>query len=113
MVARYPLPEGHTYRLGFDVGDRSVGIACVEFNDDNMPVKILQSVSFRHDGGMDPTTNKTPKSRKETAGVARRVRRMRRRRKQRLAALDRLLERHGYPVVDVSGGVRVRSRQHR
>ncbi len=92
------------YRIGVDVGDRSVGLACIEFDEQQMPINILRAVSFRHDGGLDPTTNKTPKSRKETAGVARRVRRMRKRRAARLKKLDQLLVSHGFPVIDVSQG---------
>lgn len=92
------------YRVGIDVGDRSVGAALVAFDDDGIPERVLHAVSYRHDGGIDPTTNKTPQSRKHTAGVARRVRRMRARRTKRLAALDRALIELGLPVRDVSDG---------
>lgn len=85
------------YAVGYDVGDRSVGVAFVEFDGD-VPVKLLRAIAYRHDGGMDPTTNKAPQSRKATAGVARRVRRMRRERRRRLNALDRFLRQSGYPI---------------
>ena len=51
-----------------------------------MPREILAAVAWLHDGGVDPD-GQVPKSRKHTAGVARRVRRMRRRRRQRLIRL--------------------------
>lgn len=86
------------YRVGVDVGDRSVGLAAIEFDDDGFPLKKLAMVTFRHDGGMDPATGKTPKSRKETAGVARRTMRMRRRKKKRLKDLDKKLRDLGYFV---------------
>lgn len=90
--------ESIRYRIGIDVGDRSVGLASFEFDDDGFPIRKLAMVTYRHDGGLDPTQNKSPKSRKETAGVARRVRRMRRRRKERLKKLDTTLQALGYPV---------------
>ena len=86
------------YRIGVDVGDRSVGLAAIEFDDDGFPIKKLAMVTFRHDGGMDPATGKTPKSRKETAGVARRTMRMRRRKKKRIKELDKKLRDLGYFV---------------
>lgn len=95
------VAESVKYRIGIDVGDRSVGLAAFEFDDDGFPLRKLAMVTYRHDGGLDPTQNKSPKSRKETAGVARRVRRMRRRRKQRLKALDDKLLTLGYPVPSV------------
>lgn len=90
--------ESVKYRIGIDVGDRSVGLAAFEFDDAGFPLRKLAMVTYRHDGGLDPTQNKSPKSRKETAGVARRVRRMRRRRKERLKKLDTILQALGYPV---------------
>ncbi|MFW0112663.1 type II CRISPR RNA-guided endonuclease Cas9 [Rothia sp. CCM 9416] len=93
--------EALKYRIGVDVGDRSVGLAAIEFDDAGYPIKKLALVTYRHDGGLDPTQNKSPKSRKETAGVARRVRRMRRRRVQRLKKLDATLTSLGYPVPAV------------
>ena len=86
------------YRIGVDVGDRSVGLAAIELDDDGFPLKKLAMVTFRHDGGKDPATGKTPKSRKETAGVARRTMRMRRRKKKRLKDLDKKLRDLGYFV---------------
>lgn len=88
------------YRIGVDVGDRSVGLAAIEFDDAGLPIKKLALVTFRHDGGLDPTKNKTPMSRKETRGVARRTMRMTRRRKQRLRDLDKVLENLGYTVPE-------------
>lgn len=88
------------YRIGVDVGDRSVGLAAIEFDDAGFPIQKLALVTFRHDGGLDPTENKSPKSRKETRGVARRTMRMNRRRKQRLRDLDTVLENLGYTVPE-------------
>ncbi|WP_455117688.1 type II CRISPR RNA-guided endonuclease Cas9 [Rothia mucilaginosa] len=88
------------YRIGVDVGDRSVGLAAIEFDDAGLPIKKLALATFRHDGGLDPTKNKTPMSRKETRGIARRTMRMTRRRKQRLRDLDKVLEKLGYTVPE-------------
>lgn len=88
------------YRVGVDVGDRSVGLSAVEFDDDGFPLSVLASVAFRHDGGLDPTKNKNPMSRKATAGTARRVRKMRKRRRKRLEALDAQLKSLGFLVPD-------------
>lgn len=87
-------------RVGVDVGERSVGVAAVEYDDDGWPIRLLAVASHIHDGGMDPDTAKSPQSRLATAGVARRTRRLHRRRRRRLAELDRVLTRHGIPVPD-------------
>ena len=94
---------GVRYKIGIDVGDRSVGLAFVEFDERDMPINLLRAVTYRHDGGVDPSTGKTPQSRKATAGVARRVRRLRRVRTKRLNKLDYELNQLGFPVLDVSG----------
>ncbi|WP_353954384.1 type II CRISPR RNA-guided endonuclease Cas9 [uncultured Kocuria sp.] len=86
------------FGIGIDVGDRSVGFATIEFDDDGFPLSVLASVSYKHDGGLDPTKNKNPISRKATAGVAHRVRRMRKRRRRRLEMLDVKLRSLGFPV---------------
>ena len=88
------------YRIGVDVGDRSVGLAAIEFDDAGFPIQKLALVTFRHDGGLDPTKNKTPVSRKKTRGDARRTMRMNRRRKQRLRDLDMMLTNLGYTVPE-------------
>ena len=87
-------------RIGIDVGERSVGFGAVEYDDDGWPIRILASVSHIHDGGMDPDTAKTPKSRLATAGVARRTRRLIRNRRKRLRLLDETLRKQGFPVPD-------------
>lgn len=97
MSRELPLKE---WRLGIDVGQNSVGFGAVEFEDDR-PVAILSAVSWIHDGGVDSAEEKTAKSRKFTAGVARRVRRLRRRRRQRLVQLRTLLEGAGIPVPSI------------
>ena len=63
-------------RIGIDVGERSLGLAAVDYDDDGWPIEILAAVSHLHDGGMDPDTAKSPESRLATAGVARRTRRL-------------------------------------
>jgi len=79
--------------LGVDVGDRSVGMAAVEF-ENGLPSQILTAVSVIHDGGVGNPKYQT--SRLAEAGMARRVRRLRRRRQSRLRKVDRLVERHGW-----------------
>ena len=84
------------YRIGIDVGEKSVGLAAVEYDDNGAPIKILSAVSHIHDGGMDPETAKSPLSRIATAGVARRARRLVRNRRRRLQRLDVLLNDLGF-----------------
>lgn len=88
------------YRIGVDVGQRSLGLAAVEFDDDGFPLRILAAPSHIHDGGMDPDTSKTPQSRLATAGAARRTRRLIRNRRRRLQALDEVLRAHRLPVPE-------------
>lgn len=58
---------------------------------------------FIHDAGVDPNENKAAKSRKLTAGVARRTRRLYQTRRQRLARLDRVLvNEFGWPIIDLT-----------
>ncbi|MDA8196700.1 MAG: HNH endonuclease [Actinomycetota bacterium] len=87
------------WRLGVDVGNRSVGLSAVQYSDDGNPVKILSAVTYIHDGGIDE--EKVPDSRKAKAGVARRVRRMRKYRRGRLNALRHFLAESGFaPEVE-------------
>lgn len=88
------------YRIGVDVGDRSIGLAAIEYDEAGSPIRILAAVSHIHDGGMDPETAKSPLSRTATSGVARRTRRLVRNRRRRLARLDQLLLTHGYVVPE-------------
>ncbi len=99
-------------RVGIDVGDRSVGAAAVEYDDDGWPIRILSAVSHIHDGGMDPDTAKSPQSRLATTGVARRTRRLTRRRRRRLPTTRRSQLR-AFPVQRArrSRRRRARSRQ--
>lgn len=85
------------YRIGVDVGDRSVGLAAVRYDGDR-PVEVLCAVSHIHDGGQDPDTGRSPQSRLATSGVARRARRLLRNRRRRLRRLDHVLLKHGFPV---------------
>ncbi|RSX55612.1 HNH endonuclease [Bifidobacterium dolichotidis] len=88
------------YRVGIDVGLNSVGLAAIEVDSDDNPLRILNAQSVIHDGGVDPQSQKTADSRRQQAGIARRTRRMRRNRVKRLKALDNWLISHNYPVYE-------------
>lgn len=79
------------YRVGIDVGLKSIGFCAVEVDEKDQPLRLLNSMVFIHDAGVDPNENKAAKSRKLTAGVARRTRRGVRQNRRRLAELDRAL----------------------
>lgn len=87
------------YRIGIDVGLKSVGLAAIQVDENEMPLRILNAQSVIHDGGVDPNTNKTGDSRRAQSGLARRTRRMRRNRRKRLRKLDALLHENGFPIV--------------
>ena len=94
---------GIRYRVGIDVGLKSIGFCAVEVDRNDQPVELLNSMVFIHDAGVDPNENKAAKSRKLTAGVARRTRRLYHTRRQRLANLDRVLSKEfGWPLPDQS-----------
>ena len=84
-------------RIGVDVGERSLGLAAIDYDDDGWPVAVLAAVTHIHDGGMDPDTAKSPQSRLATAGVARRTRRFFRNRRRRLRKSPKPMMR-GMPV---------------
>ncbi len=88
------------YRIGIDVGARSVGLAAIEMVDD-MPVRILNSVVYMHDAGLDPDKQKEAITRLASAGVARRTRRLIARRKKYRAQLDKFLVNNGFPLPDL------------
>ena len=79
------------YRVGIDVGLKSIGFCAVEVDENDQPFRLLNSMVFVHDAGVDPNENKAAKSRKLTAGVARRTQRRTAQNKRRLAELDRVL----------------------
>ena len=79
------------YRVGIDVGLKSIGFCAVEIDENDQPLRLLNSMVFVHDAGVDPNENKAAKSRKLTAGVARRTQRRTAQNKRRLAELDRVL----------------------
>ena len=94
---------GIRYRVGIDVGLKSIGFCAVEVDRNDQPIKLLNSMVFIHDAGVDPNENKAAKSRKLTAGVARRTRRLYHTRRQRLANLDRVISKDfGWPLPDQS-----------
>lgn len=79
------------YRVGIDVGLKSIGFCAVEVDEKDHPIRLLNSMVFIHDAGVDPNENDLAKSRKLTAGVARRTQRRVRQNRRRLAELDRVL----------------------
>ena len=79
------------YRVGIDVGLKSIGFCAVEVDEKDHPIRLLNSMVFIHDAGADPNENDLAKSRKLTAGVARRTQRRVRQNRRRLAELDRVL----------------------
>lgn len=95
-----PKDRERRYCIGIDVGQRGIGLAAIELDDEDFPIQILTGLTHRIDGGILPGTEKSPVSRRASAGLARRVRRMRKYRKRRLQELDDKLRHLGYPVVD-------------
>ncbi len=92
------------YKVGIDVGLNSIGFCAVEVDDDDRPIRLLNSLVFRHDAGVDPSAQKSSLTRKKISGVARRNRRANRETKKRLVALDRLLsEELGWPLPNLEG----------
>ena len=89
------------YRVGIDVGTNSTGFCAVEVDENGFPQKILNSLVYVHDSGLDPDGKKTATTRKAASGVARRMRRLVRRRAKRLQELDTYLESLGWPLVDL------------
>ncbi|WP_124055122.1 type II CRISPR RNA-guided endonuclease Cas9 [Arcanobacterium ihumii] len=89
------------FNVGVDVGTNSVGLCALEIGDNGLPTRILNSMVYVHDSGVDPEQRKKAITRLATSGVARRTRRLYRRRKQRLRALDTFLKENGYPIVDL------------
>lgn len=94
--------QSKKYRLGIDVGINSLGICAVEVADDGCPLGLLNSQVIIHDGGVDPTAQKTAGTRLAVSGVARRTRRLVRRRRQRLFELDQFITEQGWPLVELS-----------
>ncbi|MFC5369541.1 type II CRISPR RNA-guided endonuclease Cas9 [Arcanobacterium bovis] len=89
------------YNVGVDVGTNSVGLCALEIGENGLPTRILNSVVYVHDSGVDPEQRKKAITRLATSGVARRTRRLYRRRKQRLRALDDFLTAKGYPIINL------------
>lgn len=89
------------YRVGIDVGTHSTGFCAVEVDSGGMPLRLLNSMVFMHDSGIDPDGAKKAETRKAMSGAARRTRRLYRTRRSRLADLDRTLTKLGYPIVDL------------
>ena len=93
--------QGLRYRVGIDVGLKSIGFCAVEVDRNDQPVRLLNSMVFIHDAGVDPNARKSMETRKLTGGVARRTRRLYQTRRHRLANLDRVLSKEfGWPLTD-------------
>ena len=91
------------YRVGIDVGTHSCGMTAVEIDENNIPVKILSSVSHIHDSGVDPKGKKDngkTQTRLASSGFARRTRRLYRNRRRRLIALDKFIAAQGWISKD-------------
>lgn len=90
------------YRVGIDVGLKSIGFCAVEVDEKDHPIRLLNLMVFIHDAGVDPNENDAAKSRKLTAGVARRAQRRVRQNRRRLAELDRVLsEELRWPLLNL------------
>ena len=92
-----PLSQLPRYRIGIDVGENSVGLAAISYDDDDHVIEILSALSYIHDGGKLSGTDKAPLSRLAGAGVARRTRRLRRRARSRLKKLNLYLAEQSFP----------------
>ena len=88
---------GIRYRVGIDVGLRSIGFCAIEVDDEDHPIQILNSVVHVHDAGTGGP-GETDSLRKRS-GIAARARRRGRAQKKRLKRLDVLLEDLGWGVV--------------
>ena len=54
MVASSENVPGIRYRVGIDVGLKSIGFCAVEVDRSDQPVRLLNSMVFIHDAGVDP-----------------------------------------------------------
>lgn len=100
MSASSQNVERIRYKVGIDVGLRSIGFCAVQVDADDRPIKLLKTVVHVHDAGVSSADAKKADTRKLVSGVARRTRRLYRARKRRLVDLDRHLEGLGWPLVD-------------
>lgn len=97
MVTSSENIPGIRYRVGIDVGLRSIGFCAIEVDDEGHPIQILNSVVHVHDAGTGGP-GETDSLRKRS-GIAARARRRGRAQKKRLKRLDALLEDLGWGVV--------------
>jgi CRISPR-associated endonuclease Csn1 len=93
--------QSAAYRVGIDVGLNSVGLAAISVDEAGAPQRLLNMETIIHDGGIDPSANKTKGTRRAESGAARRMRRLYRQRRRRLANLDNVIERLGWPLIDL------------
>ncbi len=97
MITSSENVPGIRYRVGIDVGLRSIGFCAIEVDDEDHPIEILNSVVHVHDAGTGGP-GETDSLRKRS-GIAARARRRGRAQKKRLKRLDALLEDLGWGVV--------------
>ena len=97
MVTSSENIPGIRYRVGIDVGLRSIGFCAIEMDDENHPIQILNSVVHVHDAGTGGP-GETDSLRKKS-GIAARARRRGRTEKKRLRKLDALLEEFGWELA--------------
>lgn len=87
------------YRVGIDVGSYSLGLAAIEIDNENRPIRILSAMSLIHDSGLDPDKQKEAVTRLASSGVARRTRRLYRRRRHRVIRLEKFLNKQGWKTL--------------
>lgn len=62
MITSSENIPGTRYRVGIDVGLKSIGFCAVEVDRSDQPVRLLNSMVFIHDAGVDPNENKAYRS---------------------------------------------------
>lgn len=97
MSASSQNVERIRYKVGIDVGLRSIGFCAVQVDADDRPVKLLNTVVHVHDAGT-PSPGESDSLRK-LSGLAARSRRRLRAKKARLKRVDALLTEIGWPIV--------------
>lgn len=97
MITSSENVPGIRYRVGIDVGLRSIGFCAIEVDDEDHPIQILNSVVHVHDAGTGGP-GETDSLRKKS-GIAARTRRRGRTEKKRLKKLDVLLEEFGWELA--------------
>ena len=82
--------------ISLDTGNRSTGGIAIEVDKNKDPISILNAMVTIHDGGEDPTAQKTHQSRKAISGVARRNRNRGKHRTARENRLENFMDDMGW-----------------